>query len=223
MFTTGTEWTTAVTDLFNGLVTLIPLLWCLRQKPSTLRYILWAAAFGMLALMSISGFFIHGFAMSRALNDALWCVMYLLLMLMLSVYVIAIKYDIDGERGLRLFSRVNIAMAVIVSVLLGIMNYRFPDYSFVLFSIYGFGNLIYCIVRLVGQLRRRPGFRWYLAGIFIFIIGSILQSIKAIQFTIAGWPFNYNAVYHFMTLLFMFVQFKGVRVLGNEKAGGASL
>ena len=52
---------------------------------------------GMLALMSTAGFLIHGFVMSPSLNDLLWCGMYLFLSLMASSYVIAIKYDLDGE------------------------------------------------------------------------------------------------------------------------------
>lgn len=210
MLTTGTEFTTAVTDLINGIVSLGPILWFLRKKPRTKRDKLWAAAFGMLALMSVAGFLIHGFVMPASTNDLLWCGMYLFLALMVSSYVIAIKYDLDGENGLARFLKADILLALIVSVGLGVMNYLLPDYSFPLFSVYCLAHLAYCIVRLCGQVKSRPCFGWYLLSIFILISGSALQAVKSIQFTLI-WPFNYNAVYHWMTLLFMLVQFYGVR------------
>ena len=210
MFTAGTELTTAVTDLINGVIAVGPTLWFLRKNPRTRRDRLWAAAFGMLALMSAAGFLIHGFIMSASLNDLLWCGMYLFLSLMVCAYVIAVKYDLDGENGLSRFRRADILLAVTVSVGLGILNWLYPDYSFVLFSVYCLAHLAYCIVRLWRQLRSRPCFSWYLLSIFILILGSALQAVKSIQFTLI-WPFNYNAVYHWMTLLFMLVQFHGVR------------
>lgn len=211
MLTSGTELTTAVTDLINGVISIGPILWFLRKKPHTKRDRLWAAAFIMLALMSAAGFLIHGFVMSPSLNDLLWCGMYLFLSLMVSSYVIAIKFDLDGEKGLARFVKADILLAVIVSVGLGIMNYLLPDYSFVLFSVYCLAHLAYCIVRLWRQVKSKPCFKWYLLSIFILILGSALQAVKSIQFTLI-WPFNYNAVYHWMTLLFMLVQFHGVRL-----------
>jgi len=211
LFTTGTEMTTAATDLINGVISIGPMLWFLRKNPRTKRNKLWAAAFGMLALMSAAGFLIHGFVMSPSLNDLLWCGMYLFLSLMVSSYVIAIKYDLDGEKGLSAFIRADLLLAVMVPVGLGVLNYLFPDYSFALFSVYCLAHLIYCIVRLWRRVQSCPCFKWYLLSIFILILGSALQAVKSIQFTLI-WPFNDNAVYHWMTLLFMLVQFYGARL-----------
>ena len=216
MITSGTEWTTAVTDLINGLITLIPVLWCLRKTPYTKRYQLWTIAFAMLAVISIAGFFIHGFEMSESLIDVLWCGMYIILSLMISAYVTAVKYDIDGEKGYSHFHRISIILAVIVSLIMCITICILSIDIFLIFSIYCLGNMIYCIISLLGQVHKRPGFKWYLISIFVLIIGSILQTIKAIRFTII-WQFNSDTVYHFMTLLFMLIQFKGVRLVGEEK------
>ena len=217
MLTAGTEWTTAVTDLINGIIAVFPMAWCLRRKAAGKRYRLWAAAFGMLALMSVAGFLLHGFEMSRDLNTALWCPMYLFLTLLVSAYAIAVRYDLDGEKGLSRFSRIILLLAAAVTVLLSIMLYTIPGYSFMLYSAFCLAVLVYCIVRLWRQVREKPAFSWYIAGILVLIAGSICQSIKSIQFTII-WEFNYNAVFHFMTLAFMLIEFKGVRLLGKKEA-----
>lgn len=200
------------------LVTFGPMLWCIRRQSCGKRYLLWTIAFGMLVIVSIAGFFVHGFIMSESLNNVLWYGMYLLLCLMISSYVIAVKYDVDGEKGIAVFFKLNIALSVIVTFLLDIMTYVLPGYSFLLFSAYCLGNLVYCIVKLFQQIKIKSVFKWYLASIFILIVGSVLQSIKSIQFTVI-WEFNYNAVYHFMTLLFMVIQFCGVRLIEKEKYG----
>lgn len=170
----------------------------------------------MLAAMSVAGFFIHGFVMSLELNNVLWCVMYLLLTFAICAYAIAVKYDLDGEKGLAPFFKRSILIASIVAVALGVMNYLLPDWSFLLFSAYGLAYMIYCIIRLWGKKKETPAFGWYIVAIIVMIIGSVLQSVKSIHFTII-WEFNYNAVYHWMTLLFMLIQFHGVRRVAADR------
>ena len=216
MRTTGAEWTKAVTDLINGLVTLWPVIWFLCRKPFTKRYKLWAAAFALLALVSIAGFFMHGFVMSDFLTDALWCGLYVLLSLMLCAYVCAVKVDLDGERGFGRFSRFCLTEALAVSALICAAIIIFSENIFPLFSLYCLSGMAWCIVRLFGQLRARPAFGWYLAGLFVFLAGSILQSVRSIRFTLI-WEFDHDAVYHWMVLLFMLLQFKGIRRIGGEK------
>lgn len=214
MFTTGVEWTTAVTDLINGVVALVPLVWCLRKRPLTKRYKLWAVAFGMLSMMSIAGFLIHGIVMSESMNDALWYVMYLFIALLICAYVIAVRYDLDADEGFPRFIKGSIFVALIVIVISELMLYFLPDYSYPVLSLYAVIALIYCLVRLFRQVNKRPGFRWYITAIFALIVGSVLQAVKSIQFTII-WTFNYNAVYHWMILMFMLIQFQGIRKLGK--------
>ena len=170
----------------------------------------------MLSVMSIAGFFVHGFVISKLVEHILWCVLYLFMTFMICAYVIAVKYDIDRDEGLAAFFRTSIVLAVIVSVCPGVMEFLLPDYSFWVFSAYALGNLIYCLIRLWGQTKRISGFWWYIAGIIVIIVGSVLQTIKSIHFTII-WEFNYNAVYHFMILLFILIQFKGIRQVGEEE------
>lgn len=209
MFTTGTDWTTAVTDLINGIVSIIPIIWCFK-----IRYRLWTAAYGMLCIMSVFGFFAHGFKMSLNTNIILWCVIYICLAFLIGFYVCAVKHDIDGED--KKFFRISMILSGIVAVLIVIMLIVIPDYSYTAFSVFCLVYLVYCIVKLFRRRRKMPELNWYLAAIFVLVIGCILQSIKSIHFTILNWEFDYNSVYHFCILLFLLIQFKGIRISGKR-------
>ncbi len=219
MLTKKAAWTTAVTDLINGSVTLVPVIWCLRQKPFSKRYRLWAAAFAFLAAVSFAGFFIHGFVMTDFLTDALWCGMYVFLSLMMSAYVRAVRYDTGGEEHFSRFSRISIGLALTVALLMCITVCVLSVDIFLLFSAYCMTGLIMCVIMLSRQMRSRPVFAWYIAAIFVLVAGSILQSIKSIRFRII-WEMNYDTVYHFTVLLFMLIQFRGVRLLKKEAQNG---
>ncbi|MBE5807224.1 MAG: hypothetical protein E7317_02665 [Clostridiales bacterium] len=212
MFTMGTEMTTAATDLVNAAASLVPILWLMRRRPVTKHHRLWTAAFVMFALVSLAGVGMHGFVLGQAAHDALWCAMYLLLTLMLTLYAACIRHDIRGDEGFGRFFRVTMALAVVVAAALGYVNIVLPPYSFPLFSLYCVVNLVYMIALLAPRARADGRYRWYLAAIGFFVAGSLLQAVKGIRFTIV-WEFNSNAVYHFALLIFLFVQFKGVRLV----------
>ncbi len=215
MFTTGTEWTTAITDLINAFAILVPVIWLIRQKPLTKRNKLWATAFAMLMVTSLVGFLLHGIVMSNLVNGILWCGFYLFLTFMVCTYVIAIKHDIYPDKDFSHSIKVNLIVAVLVSILLGIARFTIRKYAFVFFSVYAMANLINCVILLRRQVRERPAFKWYIAAIAVLFVGSVLQSIKTIHFTLI-WEFNYNAVYHWVMLLFVLIQFKGVLLVGKE-------
>ena len=159
--------------------------------------------------MSVFGFFAHGFKMTLNTNIILWCVIYTCLAFLIGFYVCAVKHDIDGKD--KKFFRISMILSGIVAVLMVIMLIIIPDYSYTAFSVFCLVYLVYCIVKLFRQRRGMPELNWYLVAIFVLIIGCILQSIKSIHFTILNWEFNYNAVYHFCILLFLLIQFKGIR------------
>ena len=71
------------------------------------------------------------------------------------------------------------------------------------------------VTDLVNAIAVLIPFVWLLAAILILILANVLQSIKSIQFTVI-WPFNYNAVYHFVLLVFIFVQFRAIRIAIEE-------
>ena len=182
---------------------------------SILQRTLWANGFGMLVLVSVFGFVLHGLVMPDALRYIAYCVEYFFMTFMLCAYVIAIHYDLDGERGLSRYIRICSVSAVSTAILLAIMKYFVPKYAFGLFSAYCAAHLLYCVIRLFRQVGSRPEFKWYLASIFVLIAASIVQSIKAIEFSII-WTFNYNAVYHFIELIFILLQFRGVRTVPGK-------
>ena len=44
--------------------------------------------------------------------------------------------------------------------------------------------------------------------------GSAVQAVNTIRFTVI-WNFNHDSAYHFIMLLFLFVQWKGIRRLAD--------
>ena len=211
MFTGGVEITTAVTDLINAIVALVPVCWLMRRKPHEKGDLLWAATLLLFDLVSFYGFFLHGFTAIAAMSRMLWLSLYPISCFMVATYASTIKYEVDGEKGFRRFAGISFACAVIVSFVLDIIHLHGLKYAYTFYAAYCAVNLIYIVVKVAPKARADRAYRIYIAAIAILIAGSALQSVKSIHFALI-WEFNYNSVYHFMTLAFLLLQFKGLRM-----------
>ena len=215
MFRTGFDMTTAVTDLINAAAALIPICWLIKQGLAERRNRLWAAAYSLFALNSAVGFILHGFYLSDSLNIILWSILYVVLGLMLAMYVSSVRYDVFGEQGFDKFLRVSIIVSAVVCVIIAAINVIDYHYSFPLFSAYCILNIGIILSQLFRRIKEDKRFAWYLAAIMIFVIGSVIQAINTIQFSLI-WDFNHDSVYHFAMLIFLLVQFKGIRLLSDR-------
>lgn len=216
MFTSGTEITTAVTDLMNGFIALIPLFWLLSRKPRHTRHKAWAVSYLFFILTSVMGFVMHGFIMPKAVNLCLWCMMYPIMSVMLVTYLSAVTYELDGRQRSRSSIAVSLITAFLVSAAAAVFRFTMPKYSYLVFSVYCTVNMVYIVVRLLRKIRQDKIYTWYLIAILFNILGSVFQAVKSIHFTVI-WEFNYNSIYHFMACLFVLIQFKGIRLTDEQQ------
>ena len=69
--------------------------------------------------------------------------------------------------------------------------------------------MIYIISLLLRKIRSEKTYLWYLAGIIFFVIGSLIQAVDGIGFTLV-FTFNKDSIYHLFVLAFLLLQFIGI-------------
>ncbi len=207
MLTSGTEATTAVTNLINACITVLPMVWMMR-KGKSMRNRVWGAMFLLFFCICILGMIVHGVAFDAALLEKIWAVLYVVMAYMVAAFVTAILYEIYGASCVKKAVIVNAVLAGAFSILRLIVNARYGA-GFAVFLIYCACNLPVVLVLLVLNVKKKLYLGWYLAGVIVLAIGSYLQTVKAIRFHLV-WDFDYNAVYHLSLLAFVLLLWKGI-------------
>lgn len=207
MLTSGMAFKTAVTNIFNASAALILIASFMRQKPLTKHDRLWINAYLVFIFVCLSGFVLHVFDLPEAVLKPLWCIMFWCLNYMLASYVKAVRYDIDGSRGMDRFRKIITVSMILVSLSLNAAVYLLEgNGAFMLFSCCASVYLFYIIIRMAGKVSDCSCFLWYLAAIAFLITGSILQTIEGLEVTVI-WTFNRDCIYHFMTFSFVLLQY----------------
>ena len=212
MMTSGVQLTTALTDLFSAIITLIPIFVLLKGKDSDRRNRLWLMTFIFFALVCLFGFFLHGFTLSDYIKKWMWAFFFPVSCFMLGYFLLAVRYDIE-KSGFGRYYRSVLIMSTLMSIVLMIPAYLNHSNAFTFFAVYSLISMIHVIAMLIKAIRKDRRYCWYLAGIIVFIAGSIFQMCKDIYFVIGSWEFNYDSVYHLFNMVFVFLVFKGIRVL----------
>ncbi|MCR5543787.1 MAG: hypothetical protein K6F55_06515, partial [Eubacterium sp.] len=165
MFTTGTDITTAVTDLINTGTLIIILLILLKKGIKRNQDITWIIAFIMFILVSITGFIIHGLQATQdhEINAFLRKILIVELSFMMAFYVISVICDIYGEIIFRRVLGLCLIPAVIfIAMSITIMNLTTYKNGFMVFAIYCILNQLVIIIILIRHLHDRTGLNLYL-------------------------------------------------------------
>ena len=197
--TTGYEITTAATNLFNAVITVILMIDIFRMKGPAVRKYVWGASFGLFLLVCLLGTYAHGVQLSDAARSRTWDILYIVMAFMAASLAVSVLYEIHGPACLKKAVPAFAASAVVFVILRQMFSSYVPN-DFVLFLIYCGGILIFLIIKLFLARREKPHMVIGLWGIGTLIAASVLQNVKAIQFHLI-WDFNYNAVYHLVTLI----------------------
>ena len=210
MFTSGTDITTAVTDLINAALALFLMCRLIRKGTGTARGRLWVVTFILFIMVSCTGFVIHGLtaASGHEINQLWRKVLMVEMAFMLAFYTLSILCDIYGAAVLRRAMPVILTLAAVFSVAAVLLMGR-TTYGFTIFVVYCLATLLFLIVLLIRNLRRKKGLPLYLAATLLLFAANYVQTIKAIQFRLI-WDFNYDSVYHFMLFLFVLIQYRGI-------------
>lgn len=212
ILTDRAEFTTAITNIVNAGITLIPMILLLKKASERTelksKCLIWFTSFGFFFAVSLLGFIVHGFVWTDKEADILWRILNILISFMLGSYVVAILFETHGPLYLKRYLMINSILAVAFSALRIFLDEKF-SMGFMVFIIYCLLNIIFVSAQLYRSRKENPHFIWLAAGIVFLVTGSALQTIKSIHFTII-WEFNYNCVYHIFTLIFVILQFIGV-------------
>ncbi len=213
----GTEFTTGLSDLINGLIALIPIFYLLKKRPLSKRNRLWLFTFVLFAIVSFIGVMIHLFEYSPVAKMWVRGFLYPFICLMLSYFVLSVRYETDKGDDFDRFYKIHVGITLFLSMVLMIVNYFYTKATYRIFSAFCLINMIYIIITLIRALRKDGRFIWYVLAVFVFIIGNILQLNRSIHFRIHDLEFNNNGVYHFATLIFMLLMFKGIIELDRDQ------
>ncbi len=207
--TTGYEITTSATNLFNAVITVI-LMWdIIRMKGPAARKYVWGVSFGLFLLVCLIGTFVHGVQLSEAAKNFTWDILYIVMAFMAASLAVSVLYEIHGPSCLKKAVPVFVVSAIIFVILRQIFSSKMSN-DFVLFLIYCGGILIFLIIKLLLARREKPHLTLGLWGIAALIAASVLQNVKSIRFHLI-WDFNYNAVYHLVTLVFVILMYLFVK------------
>ena len=210
MFTSGTDITTAVTDLINAALAFFLMCRLIRKGTGTKRDRVWITTFILFIMVSCTGFVIHGLTAASGYEiNQLWRRLLMVEMaFMLAFYTISILCDIYGEIVLRKAASVVLPLAAVFSVAAILLMGR-TSYGFTIFVVYCLTTLLYLIVLLFRHRKEKDGLTLYLIATILLAAANYVQTIKSIQFSLI-WAFNYDSVYHFMLFLFILIQYRGI-------------
>jgi len=153
---------------------------------------LWVWIFSLSSAAAILGAAVHGMVLSEELKGRLWRLIYFILGQTVSLFVVAVIYDIAG-RGPALF-----LLPVMIAAGIGFfcITVARPG-RFLPFILYQTAAMAVALIGYVwAAIQPQSENAWLFAcGILIIIVGSVLQSCKSL-YVVLIWPFDHNSLYH---------------------------
>jgi hypothetical protein len=204
-----TEQTTAVTDIFLGLLALIVSLTVYKTghpyDPKKAR--IWAWAFGLLSVASFVGAAAHGFKMSEAMNFILWQPINLALGLTVALFASGVVYDLKGPS----VPRALIPVLIAAGVLFYAVTVLVPG-TFIVFIIYEAIAVLFALISyLVLSFRKKhKAYRLMAAGILLSMIAAGVQATNSVLFTFI-WEFDHNGLFHIIQMAGLIFLLSGLR------------
>jgi len=193
----ATELTTAATDLLLTLVATLALYWLWRQRTADRwRRRLWLVLLGSLALGSGLAAVAHGLVIPAGWEAPLWGLIYLALGILVSGFVVAAFYELQGAAAARRSMK---AMALLLALFLLAVAAGGGDFTpFILFEALAMLTALAVYLRLAWVAGRREA-RWMAAGILITLAAAMLQALHWGAF-VWIWPFDHNGAFHLLQL-----------------------
>jgi len=207
--TTGYEITTAATNLFNAVIMVILMGGLFRMKGPSARKAVWGVSFGLFLLVCLIGTYVHGVQLSPAGKAETWSILYIVMAFMVASMAVSVLYEIHGPSVLKKAVPAFAAFAVVFAVLRLVIS-PYISNGFILFLIYCAGIQVFLIIKLLMARKEKPYLMMMVWSILVLIAASVLQSVKSIKFHLI-WDFNYNAVYHLVTLVFLIMMYYAIK------------
>ena len=204
-----TEKTTAVTDIFLGLVAAgaVVYLQC-TDSHEIWKINTWSWAFTLIALSGFLGAVAHGLELPEAQHRRIWHLINLCLGLSVSVFVIGVAYDLWGPAaaGKMLPWMVGCALLFfVVTRLFSGIFFVFIAYeaAALLFALAAYGWLA-----ITNQLN---GATLIAAGVLVSIIAAGIQATNKVSVTFV-FEFDHNGIFHIVQVFGIILMVAGIRI-----------
>jgi hypothetical protein len=205
------EQTTAATDIILALVAGASVLF-LRgpelNNSQLWKVNIWSGAFGLIGLAAVLGAVAHGLVLSQSLHHRIWRVLNLALALAISLFVVAVVYDLWGSPA----SLTALPVMLIAGATFYLVTLLYPGIFF-LFIVYEalslvFALSVYVFLAIRGEL---PGAGWMAVGILLSILAAGIQANKSVRVAVI-WEFDHNGIYHLVQTVGLFFLAAGLKL-----------
>ena len=203
-----TELTTAITDAILAFIAIVAAVYLKRVgEHDRSKYIIWVWFFSLLASAAILGAIAHGFKMSKEFNMLLWYPLTLSLSLSVSLFVVAVVFDILGQ----IIAYRILPLMLSIGICFFILTVLWPG-GFLVLIIFASLALLFalgCYTWLASK-GRLAGAWIMVLGVFTTIVAGGVLAGKAISFTLI-WSFDHNGVYHLIQMVGIVLLVLGLR------------
>ncbi|MCP4138334.1 MAG: hypothetical protein GY754_45655 [bacterium] len=211
--TTGTERTTAITDLMVTILCLIfsYLLYAVNQEPT-----FWFWAFLIMSINRFLGAIVHGIELDEMYHNDMSVISSIFIAAFFTLVLIAAINDIWGAQAVT----DNIYRIIIFDILfLGTTRLKYFRDSFVPRIIFTLVISIFCIAAYLAYASQYNHYAPILIslGFLAAIIGGVVRSMKSIKLNIKSFQLDNNGVYHLLLIISFILMFKGVMNLNEFK------
>lgn len=202
-----TERTTAITDVLVFLAATAAI-GCMRLYPAPEpdKIIIWAAAFGFIAIASLLGALAHGIVFPDNIHERIWRVLNLCLALAVSLFVVGVVYDLVGTGA----AFRTLPFMITAGAVFFLLAWRFPGIFFI-FIIYEAVALLFALAAYgwLAVIAKSPGALWMTAGVMTSLLAAVVQAIHSIRVRIV-WPFDHNGLFHIIQTAGLFLLLRGI-------------
>jgi len=212
LLTLPPEMTTAVTDFIVGLFAFtVFILLQKHKKEGHVKNPLWLWVMAVLAIASVYGTFAHAIVMDTKTLDLFWMPLSFMLGMMVSLFAASVTVEYSGLKAVKKSLTVFLPLGLMFFVIMTVLQQFIAGY-FIVFVLYSALMMLYSLVVCVlHALKNKSASGLYLAlGILVMIVGSVLQAMRSIFFTVI-WLFDYNSVYHFAVMLALVLLYVGIK------------
>lgn len=204
-----TEQTTAITNVVLAILAMICIFQIHQTKDQrnhkSQKKNIWSWVFKLIALAGVLGAIVHGFMLSEEAKYILWQILYLILGLVVSLFVVGVIHDLKG------YINSKIILAIIAAGTLFFITASILD-NFLAFIVYEILAIVFSISVYIwlATSRRLVGSWLMVGGLFISMVAAIIQSIGAVQITFI-WKFDQNGIFHIMQAIGLLFIMAGVK------------
>lgn len=156
-------------------------------------------------ISSLVGAFIHGIQLKQETKKILWAFLNINLYLTIATYSICIWYEAYGLK----ITGILIPIYTILAIGIGLYN-NFIAGSYTSFVVFTIINLFLLMIILIINIRKKPYLFFFLLAIIVFTIGSCLQTIYTLRLDLV-LVLDHNGIYHLMVMLFVILNYIGIK------------